>query len=184
MSEPQASARFQVTQSYPAGIARLWAVLGTRDFVERKYRALGSRALRILRFEADETRIEVELERSAPVRAGGLPRWAAAVAGRWQTMRHRSRWQRVGSVRVDAWLEIRMAALPLSAEGVGRILESSADSSFLTLEFRTECGVPLVGREAARLFAVEVRRVLDEDFAFTVDHLRAARGLARRPPSA
>jgi len=107
MADPQAGARFQVTQSYPAGIAQLWTVLGTRDYVERKYRGLGSKALRILRFEADETRIEIELERSAPV-----------------------------------------------------------------------------GREAARLFALEVRRVLDEDFAFTADHLQAARGLARRPASA
>ena len=168
--------RFRVTQSYPAGIDRLWAVLGTRGYVERKYRALGSRAVRILRFEADETRIEVELERSAPVAPGALPGWAAAIVGRWQTLRHRSRWLRVGDARVDAWLEVRMAALPVFAEGAGRIVACPPDSSRLTLAFRAECDLPLVGRQAARLFAVEVRRVLDEDFAFTVDHLRASSG--------
>jgi len=175
MQEAASQSRFHLTQSFPAGIARLWAVLGTRDYVERKYRALGSRALRILRFEADETRIEIELERRAPVAAEALPRWAAAVAGRWQTMRHRSRWQRVDAVRVDAWLDIRMAALPVFAEGVGRLVEHSPDSSRLTLGFEAGCGLPLVGREVARLFAGEVRRVLAEDFSFTLDHLEAAR---------
>ncbi|GAA4401882.1 DUF2505 family protein [Quisquiliibacterium transsilvanicum] len=176
MSEAPADDRFRVTQSYPAGIGQLWAVLGTRDYVEHKYRALGSRALRILRFDADETRIEVELERSAPVAAEGLPRWAGVVAGRWQTMRHRSRWQRVDVARVDAWLDIRMAALPVFATGVGRLVERSPASSRLTLEFQAGCGLPVVGREVARLFAGQVQRGLAEDFAFTVDHLEASRG--------
>lgn len=176
MSHAQADARFRLTQAFPAGIGQLWAVLGTRDYVERKYRALGSRSLRILRFEVDDRHIEVELERSAPVVADALPAWAGALAGRWQVMRHRSRWERVDPARVDVRFDVRMATRPVSAQGVGRLVERSSDDSRLTLDVRAGCDLPLVGAEVARLFAAEVRRVLADDFAFTVDYLAAAGG--------
>ena len=180
MPDAQTATHFRVTQSFPAGIGQLWAVLGTREYVERKYDALGSTALSILRFDVDERRIEVELERTAPVVADALPAWAGVLVGRRQVMRHRSRWLRVDASRVDVALDIRMAARPVRAEGVGRLVERSPDCSELTLEFQAKCGVPVVGEEASRLFAQAVRQVLEEDFAFTVDYLAAGGGRSRQ----
>lgn len=180
MPDAQTATHFRVTQSFPAGIGQLWAVLGTREYVERKYHALGSKGLSILRFDVDERRIEVELERSAPVVADALPPWAGGLLGHWQLMRHRSRWLRMDAARVDVALEIRMAARPVRAEGVGRLVERSPDCSELTLEFQAKCGIPVVGDEVARLFAQAVRQVLEDDFAFTVDYLAACVGRSRQ----
>lgn len=180
MSDAQTGARFRVTQSYSAGIGRLWAVLGTREYVERKYHALGSTALSVLRFDVDERCIEVELERSAPVVADALPAWAGALVGHRLVMRQRSRWLRVDAARVDVLLEIRMAARPVRAEGVGRLVERSLECSELTLEFQATCAIPVVGDEVSRLFAQAVRQVLEEDFAFTVDYLAAGGGRSRQ----
>jgi hypothetical protein len=45
--------RFELTQDFPVGLDRLWAVLGRPDYIRDKYRSLGSTSLRILKFSAD-----------------------------------------------------------------------------------------------------------------------------------
>jgi hypothetical protein len=59
--------KFRVRQDYPTSLEHLWAAFGHADYPEHKYRALGSTALQIPRFNAAEKLIEVELERTTPV---------------------------------------------------------------------------------------------------------------------
>lgn len=75
-----AQIRFQVEQHYPAGLDQLWATLGQREYVQSKYRSLGSARLRILKLEVDETVIHVTLERRVPAAGEAIPVWARVLA--------------------------------------------------------------------------------------------------------
>jgi hypothetical protein len=163
---------FTLTQDFPAGLDRLWVVFGRPDYPERKYRALGATAFRMKQFRATQRTIEVELERDVPVDPSRLPAWARRVVGGRQTLRHHTRWQRVSPTRVTAELDISPLGLPVSAHGVGTIVESAPEMTRMTLAWRVTSKVPMIGDRIERLFADQVRSALDDDHAFTLQYLR------------
>ena len=64
---------FEHTPNFLAGLDRLWAVFSQPQYPQRKYRALGASAVRLLRFEVAAQVIDVELKRDVPGDAAGLP---------------------------------------------------------------------------------------------------------------
>lgn len=167
---------FELTQDFPVGLDRLWAALGRADYVEQKYRALGSTALRILKFSADARSIDVELERQAPVAQGELPRWARVFAGAQQALHHHTRWQRTGADRVDVTLDIRAPALRVGAQGSGAVVEPAPGRSRMTLQFDVSSTAPALESSVAEAFARQVQHALHEDHRFTLRWLRGGHG--------
>ena len=165
--------QFDLTQDFPAGLDRLWATLGRVEYVELKYRALGSTSVRILKFSADARSIEVELDRQARVALDELPLWARIFCARRQTIRHHTRWQRVGPDRIDVELGILALGGLLSARGSGSVVEPSPGRSRMSLHFEVTSTAAALSSRAARLFAQQIRRALRADHAFTLEHLRA-----------
>lgn len=164
--------KFITTHDYPARLDRLWAAFGHPEYPRQKYLALGARAVRLDRFDADAQTIEVGLERVVPVAAAGMPAWLRRLLGREQTLRHRSAWRRVPPGRVDADLEIVPVGLPVQARGTGSIVELPAGTSRMTLTWQIDSSLPLLGDRVERLFAEQVRAALDEDHCFTVRFLQ------------
>jgi hypothetical protein len=164
---------FDLTQAFPVGLDRLWSALGRTDYVERKYRTLGSTSLRILRLDADAASIEVELEREAPVVEGELPAWARPFAPARQRMHHRTRWRRVAPDRIDAELDIRAVGEHVAAKGTGSVVEPSPGRSRMTLHFEVTCTSRAFGARVETVFARQVRHALGADHAFTLGYLRA-----------
>jgi len=170
--------RFSVQQDFPTGIEGLLAAFGRADYPRQKYRALGSTAVRITRFEVAPDLIQVELERNVAVAAADLPAWARAFAGK-RTLSHRTRWQRVGAARIEAHLEIRPSGLPVEATGTGAVTEFDPGRTRMELDFDVECKVPVIGGRIAQLFARQVQDAMKADHAFTLDYLRAHASRAR-----
>ena len=171
--------KFSLSQDFPAGLDRLWAAFGRPDYPEQKYRALGSTDIRMLRFDVAADRIEVELERKAPVAWETIPAWARRLMQREQTMRHRSRWRRIGPARIEAELDIAPLGLPVTARGSGVLVELTPGRTHMTLDFQVESALPLLGAAVARLYAAQIREALRADHAFTLRYLDAtARGSA------
>lgn len=166
--------QFDLTQDFPVGLERLWSALGRPDYVEQKYRSLGSTSLRILKFSADAESIEVELDRQAPVARDRLPVWARVFSGKQQAMRHRTHWRRAGPGRVDAELDIRALGMPVSAQGTGSVVELSPRHSRMTLHFDVRSTSPALQSRVAQLFAQQVQHALQADHAFTLAYLRAS----------
>lgn len=164
---------FDVTQDYPVGLDRLWQVLGRPDYVERKYRALGSASLRVCHFAADATTIEVDVEREAPVATDVLPSWARLLAGSSQTVRHHTRWTRIDRRRAQAQVEISAVGRNVGARGMGSVIQGSPGSTRMNLHFIVHSPLPGLGKRVAELFARQVRHGLAADHAFTIDYLRA-----------
>ncbi len=163
--------KFRLHQDYPTTLARLWAAFGRADYPEQKYRALGSTAVHILRFDVTESLIEVVLERTAPVAMAQIPAWARAFIGSEQRLRHYTRWRRLSPTRVRADLDIAPVGLPVSAHATGSAVEQSADLTRLTLTFDVTCRLPGFGAPVARLFAQQVQAALRADHAFTLRYL-------------
>ncbi len=66
---------FTLTQDFPAGLDRLWAVFGRPEYPQQKYCALGATAFRLQQVRVTAQTIDVELDISPiglPVRARGV----------------------------------------------------------------------------------------------------------------
>lgn len=163
---------FEHTQDFPAGLDRLWAVFSHPEYPQRKYRALGASAVRLLRFDVTAQAIEVELERDVPVDAAGLPVWMRQLVGGQQTLRHRSLWRRVSLRQISAELEITPVGLPLQAHGAGTLEQRAPNLSRMALRWQVTSRVPLIGPKVERLFAHQLRQALDADHAFTLQYLQ------------
>lgn len=164
--------KFSLSQDFPAGLDRLWAVFGRPDYPEKKYRSLGSSDIRVLLFRVEADVIEVELERTTPVAWRTIPVWARAFLGRRQVMHHRSRWQRVSPTWVEAVLDIAPVGRRVSAHGTGSIVQLTPDLTRMTLRFTVDSGIPVLGARVARLYAKQVREALRADHAFTLRYLK------------
>jgi len=163
---------FTLTQYYPTGLDRLWAVFGRPEYPQRKYAALGATAFRLQRFDVTAHAIEVELERDVPVDPSRLSPWVRRMVGSKQTLRHRTRWRRVSPTRVTAELEISPISLPVRARGVGTIIETAPGMTQMKLDWNVTSMVPMVGEKIERLFADQVRTALEDDHAFTLQYLQ------------
>ena len=148
--------KFKMRQEYPASIQRLWAAFGQPDYPRKKYRALGSTALKILRFDVTERLIEVELERKTRVVAAKLPKWACALIGGEQRIHHHTKWWRVSPTQVEAELDIAPTGISVCAHATGTIVELYPGRTQMTLNFDVKCRTLGVGTTVARLFAEQV----------------------------
>ena len=161
-----------MTQDFPAGLDRLWAVFGQPDYPRAKYAALGAAAVRVTRFEATAQAIEVELERDVPVQSSALPAWARSLMGAQQTLRHRTAWRRTGPGQATAELDISPVGLPVHAQAVGSLVQTQAGTTQMRLTWRVRSAVPVLGGRVERLFAGQIRDALAADHAFTLGYLR------------
>jgi len=169
-----AVAKLEITQAFPAGLDRLWAVFGTPDYTGQKYRALGSTAVQIRRFDATAREIAVELERLSPVAVDAVPAWARPFVGKRQAMRHATVWRRTNAKRIDAVLEIDPVGQPVAARGTGEVIEIDPTHSRLTLHFDVTCRIPRLGGTVAAMYASQIEEALRADHAFTLRYLRDA----------
>ncbi|HJV70120.1 DUF2505 family protein [Ideonella sp.] len=164
---------FTLEHDYPAGLDRLWATLGQRDYVRQKYRALGARALRLRRFAATAEAIDVDLERDVVADRAHLPAWVRVLTTERQTLRHRSAWHRNGPREAEAAIDITLLGLPLQAHGRGTIRQLAPGACRMTMDWRIETTLPLAGDAATLLFGREVRAALDADHDFTLRYLQS-----------
>jgi hypothetical protein len=165
--------QFTTVHVFPAGLDRLWVTFAHPAYPQKKYRALGATAVHLKRFDVGAQSIEVELERVVPVDIARLPGWAHIFAGREQTLLHRTAWRRIDPERIDAELEIVPVGLPVRARATGAIVELAAETSRMSLTWRVDSSLPVLGGRVERLFAEQVQIALEQDHGFTLGALRA-----------
>jgi len=164
--------QLSLTQDFPAGIDRLWAVFGQPDYVQQKYAALGTGSLRLLHFECSAALIALELERALPLDPARMPAWARGLVGGSLSLRQRSRWRRLGPAQVEAELEIAPLGLPVHAQGHGQISETAGGGCRMQLNWELRSALPLLGGRVEHLLAEQLKLALAQDHAFTLDYLR------------
>jgi hypothetical protein len=162
----------QLEQLYPADLRVLWAALGRREYVEDKYRSLGSTDLRILAFDVSERIIEVSLERRIRTPVESVPAWARVFFAGSHVLHHHSRWTRVDSRSVEVEMQIWPLGAPVRAQGRGFVVELPDKSTHLRLSVAVQSDVPAVGSKVAQIFAKQMIRALDQDHYFTLSYLR------------
>lgn len=165
---------FIVTQDFPAGLDRLWAVFGQAGYVRSKYRALGATTVQLRHFEATPQAIDIDLERDMPVDPSRLPAWSRALASARQTLRHRTLWRREGPARASAELDISVKGLPLHARGRATIAEVEPGLTRMQITWRLQSALPVIGGRVEQLLADQVRAGLAADHGFTLKFLAGA----------
>ncbi len=175
--------RFKLRQEYPASLDRLWTIFSDGAYPERKYRALGATAFRMLLFRASPERIDVEFERRIRLAADKWPGWAGrlrrAFADEQLTLRHSGKWRRLGQKRGEAELEVTvvrgLTGVPIRVHGAGPIAEVSSQLTRLELRLAVECRLPLVGGAIARLVARQMKEELAADYDYTLAYIKRTR---------
>lgn len=162
--------QFTITQEFPAGLDRLWAVFGRPDYPRRKYRALGATAVRLRRFRATAQAIEVDLERDVPLDDARLPAWTRLLVRSRQTLRHRTAWRRLGPTQAAAELDLAPLGLPVRARGTARLREEDG-ATRMTVTWQVHS---LLGEAVERLFAAQLRAAAAADHDFTLRYLQEA----------
>lgn len=170
---------FTLTQDFPAGMDHLWSTFGQTDYVRRKYRALGAKAVRVRQFKATAQAIDIELERDVYLEPSRLPMWIRALVGPTLTLRHRTAWRRDGPTNATATFDISPKGLPLRAQGLASIVELGANLTRMRMNWRVASTAPVIGDIVEHLLAEQVQAALDADHAFTLQFLASAD--ARRP---
>ncbi|HET7862936.1 MAG TPA: DUF2505 domain-containing protein [Burkholderiaceae bacterium] len=163
-----------MTQDFPAGLDRLWAVFGQAGYVRSKYRALGAAKVLLRHFEATAQAIDIDLERDLPVDAAQLPPWSRPLAGARQTLRHRTAWRREGPEQASADLDISVKGLPLHARGLAHIAQVAPGLTRMQISWRVQSALPVIGGRVEQLLADQVRAGLAADHAFTLKFLAGA----------
>ena len=164
-------ASFQLKQSFPAGLGRVWTALGRRHYVESKYLALGSTDLRILEFDVSEHVINVVVERCVRTVGNAVSAWARPFFSGAHVLHHHTRWTRVDERSAGVELEIWPVRAPVRVHGDGAVVELSARSTQMKLDMTVQCGVPAFGTQVAQLFAVQMKQALGHDHRFTLSYL-------------
>ena len=164
--------KFNLSHDFPVGMAALWPVYGSPDYLAAKYKALGSSNLRILEAITDEQRIRVVLERTITPDLKGVPDWARRLVVRDYTMRHENHCQRQGDALSRVNLRIIPVGAPVSISAAGSLSDVASGRSRLALDFDVTCSLPLVGRKVAEIFARKVHEALAEDHDFTVSYMQ------------
>jgi hypothetical protein len=170
--------KFRISQDFPDSLDRLWSALGQRDYPARKYAALGSPDLQLLRFHATKRLIEVEFERTVRAALEVAPAWARPFMEGEQRMRQYGRWRRASSTRIEAELDVGLVDIPITAHATGLGLALGHDHTRLVLRFDVTSRLPAFRGTAARLFAAQVKAAMRADHEFTLQYLAAAPGPA------
>ena len=172
--------KLKLQQEYPANLDKLWAIFSDGAYPERKYRALGATAFRMLLFRASPERIDVEFVRRTRLAPDKLPGWAVrlqhALADDELTLRHLGLWRRLDKKRAEARLAVTvvagLAGVPIRIRAVGPIAELSSHLTRMDLRLTVECGLPLVGGRIARLVARQMKEEFAADYDNTLAYIK------------
>jgi hypothetical protein len=127
--------------------------------------------VRVRRFRATTTAIEVELERDVPMDKSRLLPWMRLLARSKQTLQHRTTWRRVGPNQAAAEIDIVPVGLPIRAHASGTIVESPPGQTRMELAWQVDS---MLGEGVERQFADQIKAALDDDHPFTVQYLEQA----------
>lgn len=158
-------------QDYPASVETLWSVFGHPDYPDRKYKALGISAYEVREFTATPERISLELLRTHSLPPEKVPSVVRKFVHPHQTLRYISHWRRNGPDAAEFDLEIIPAGLPVHIRGTGRLVQTGAASSRLTIDFTVEVNVPLIRHKAETMVATQIEKSFHDDHAFTLRYL-------------
>lgn len=158
-------------QDYPASVETLWQVFGQPDYPQRKYKAQGITAYAVREFTASAETITLDLTRTLSIPADRIPALVRKFLHPEQTLHYISHWQRSGPDAADFDLEIIPLGLPVHVTGKGRLRQTSADSTRLSIDFTVTVNIPLIRHKVESMVAAQIEKSFRDDHAFTLRYI-------------
>jgi len=157
----------QTRQLFRADVDTLYRLLTDREFLEKKYLAVGSRNLEFLECAQDEEVFRIEWRREIP---SNPPAFARKVLAEWNSMEEIMEWERLpdGGARADYLGKVKGVPGELRGEFV---LKADDGGTVEEIEMQATINIPLVGKKIASFAEDDAQANLTREYEFTRDYL-------------
>jgi len=157
----------QTRQLFQADVDTLYRLLTDREFLEKKYLAVGSRNLAFVECGQDEEVFRIEWRREVP---SNPPGFARKVLSEWNQLEEMMEWERLsdGGARADYACKVKGVPGELRGEF---LLKPDPDGCVEEIEMQATINIPLVGRKIASFAEDDAAANLSREYEFTREYL-------------
>jgi hypothetical protein len=160
------TSRLEIQHRYPESPERMRQVLTDPGYLQDKLRAVGGTGAELVSREETDHCVTVVLRQTVPATA--LPSFVRSVLPGDLVIR-----------RIETWTGLGGSVQSVVDGAPGRItgemrLAPDPDGSLLLLQLEAKVSLPLVGGKVERVITDNVSKLMDAEYAFTMQWLRSA----------
>ena len=128
--------------------------------VQSKHEALGARNINLVQFDADETSLNVIIEREEPA---DVPKAMKKFLGDWNTVKQTESWTGTLGKGYKCDITIEVHGVPVTINGTMELVpEGSGCVNNVILDIK--CGIPLVGKKLAEVVGSQSKKSMREEY--------------------
>ena len=158
----------EVEYAYNVSIDKLYKLLTDKDFLRKKYEAVGSRSIVITECGQDEDVFRIEWTREVP---SNPPGFAKKVLSEWNKLDEIMEWSLADDGTAHADYLCKVSGVPGSLAGEFD-LRAQDDGCIEEIIMEASIGIPLLGKKIAGFVEEDAKRNLDAEDKFTREFLK------------
>lgn len=128
--------------------------------VQSKHETLGARNINLLKFDAEETRLHVIIEREVPA---DVPKAMKKFLGDWNMVKQTETWTGTPGESYQCNIEIDIHGVPVTIKGTME-LKAEGEGCVNTVNLDIKCGIPLIGKKLAELVGSQSKKSMREEY--------------------
>ena len=136
--------------------------------VLEKHEALGARNIDLIQFDADETSLNVIIEREVPA---DVPKAMKKFLGDWNKVKQTEAWTGTPGEGYKCDISIEIHGVPVTIKG-SMELSAEGDGCANNIFLDVKCGIPLVGKKLAEMVGSHSKGSMQEEYK----HIKAELG--------
>lgn len=158
---------YRTRQQFQADVDTLYGLFTDREFLTKKYLAVGSRNLEILECGQDDEVFRIEWRREVP---SNPPGFARKVLSEWNQLEEIMEWERLpdGGARADYLGKVRGVPGELRGEFT---LMAGGGGTVEEILMQATVNIPLVGKKIASFAEDDAAANLEKEYRFTLEYL-------------
>ncbi len=158
---------FTAKHEYSSDIATVFKIFTDKDYLEKKFAALGAKNISILECGEKEGKFIIKSERDVP---SNPPGFAKKFLKSFNTVVEIDTWEiNDGDVK-NGTFDVDIKGTPITIKGE-MILSSTNEGCVNSITGAAKVSIPLVGGQIAKFIESDTANNLKEDYAFTRTYL-------------
>ena len=146
--------------SYTQDVDTVFKHFCDSEKVQSKHQALGARNIKLAQFDANETSLNVIIEREVPA---DVPKAMKKFLGDWNLVRQTETWTGTPGDGYNCKIVIDIHGVPVTIEG-SMELKPEGEGCVNSVYLEIKCGIPLVGKKLADLVGGQSRKSMREEY--------------------
>jgi len=128
--------------------------------VQSKHEALGARNINLAQFDAEETSLNVIIEREVPA---DVPKAMKKFLSDWNMVKQTEAWTGTPGEGYKCNIEIDIHGVPVTIKGTME-LTAEGNGCVNDIFLDIKCGIPLVGKKLAELVGSQSKKSMREEY--------------------